>query len=210
MTEPQQIYIIRHGETDFNRKQIIQGRGVNSSLNDTGRQQASSFYQKYRQVPFGQLYCSALERSFQTIEPFLRHDYPLQRLEDLDEIHWGIHEGKPADAKLHKEYMSITSAWSAGKLHMRAEGAESANDLVIRLRRFRMILERQDAKHILICTHGRTLRALVCILLGEPPMNMENYMHNNTGLYHFEKTGNRFALLKMNDLSHLQEKSHNG
>ena len=29
-----EIYIIRHGETDFNKQGIVQGRGVNSDLNE--------------------------------------------------------------------------------------------------------------------------------------------------------------------------------
>ncbi|MFM8374363.1 MAG: histidine phosphatase family protein, partial [Bacteroidota bacterium] len=37
------VYFIRHGETDFNRQGIIQGRGVDSDLNETGRQQARAF-----------------------------------------------------------------------------------------------------------------------------------------------------------------------
>ena len=39
-----EIYIIRHGETELNRLGIVQGRGVDSDLNDTGRAQAEAFY----------------------------------------------------------------------------------------------------------------------------------------------------------------------
>lgn len=37
------IYIIRHGQTDFNVRQVVQGRGINSNLNDKGIQQAKLF-----------------------------------------------------------------------------------------------------------------------------------------------------------------------
>ncbi len=37
---PTTVYLARHGETDYNRNRIVQGRGVNSQLNATGRAQA--------------------------------------------------------------------------------------------------------------------------------------------------------------------------
>ena len=42
-----QLYIIRHGETELNRLGIVQGRGVDASLNETGITQAEAFFQKY-------------------------------------------------------------------------------------------------------------------------------------------------------------------
>lgn len=37
------FYFIRHGQTDLNLKGIVQGRGVNSPLNETGLAQAQAF-----------------------------------------------------------------------------------------------------------------------------------------------------------------------
>jgi bisphosphoglycerate-dependent phosphoglycerate mutase len=52
------IYIIRHGQTDFNKNGIVQGAGVDSSLNETGRQQAKAFYDKYKGEGFEKVYVS--------------------------------------------------------------------------------------------------------------------------------------------------------
>ena len=49
---PKEIYIIRHGETDYNRQGIVQGQGVDTSLNDLGRRQASAFFEHYRHIDF--------------------------------------------------------------------------------------------------------------------------------------------------------------
>jgi probable phosphoglycerate mutase len=43
-----EFFIIRHGETDFNLQGIVQGRGVDPSLNETGRRQANQFYEYYK------------------------------------------------------------------------------------------------------------------------------------------------------------------
>ena len=50
MNGTKEIFIIRHGETDYNLQGIIQGKGVNPSLNDKGRKQAQLFFDHY---PFG-------------------------------------------------------------------------------------------------------------------------------------------------------------
>jgi probable phosphoglycerate mutase len=42
------IYIIRHGETDFNKLGIVQGSGIDSDLNPRGVQQAANFYAFYK------------------------------------------------------------------------------------------------------------------------------------------------------------------
>ncbi|MDP4678865.1 MAG: histidine phosphatase family protein, partial [Cyclobacteriaceae bacterium] len=34
------IYIIRHGQTDYNKNNMVQGRGINSSINEFGQEQA--------------------------------------------------------------------------------------------------------------------------------------------------------------------------
>ena len=47
-----ELYIIRHGQTDFNKNKIIQGRGVNSHLNNEGIEQAQRFYNHYHHLPF--------------------------------------------------------------------------------------------------------------------------------------------------------------
>jgi probable phosphoglycerate mutase len=55
------IYLIRHGETDFNRQGIVQGSGVDSDLNELGRAQAEAFFQSYQNVNFDKVYTSALK-----------------------------------------------------------------------------------------------------------------------------------------------------
>jgi broad specificity phosphatase PhoE len=61
-----EIFIIRHGETDFNQLGIVQGKGVNSSINAKGMQQAQAFFEAYRNENFEKIYISQLQRTAQT------------------------------------------------------------------------------------------------------------------------------------------------
>ena len=52
------LYIIRHAETEYNRKGIIQGSEVDSDINDKGDTQAKSFYEYYKDLNFKYEVCS--------------------------------------------------------------------------------------------------------------------------------------------------------
>lgn len=200
---PKQIYIIRHGQTDFNVKQVVQGRGVNSDLNDTGLKQAKAFFDKYHPVDFDVVYTSKLKRTHQTVAHFLHNRIPHEIRENIDEIDWGIFEGVEHHPDLQKTYYDIIEEWKNGNLTIKIDGGESAQDLADRLMPFVEEIKQSAHKTILICTHGRTLRVLVCLLLGKPVSHMDEFSHENTCLYHLEYDGVNVELIKENDLEHL-------
>ncbi len=66
------IYIVRHGQTDYNLEGIVQGRSINADLNETGRAQAESFYQAYKNQKFDRIITSSLKRTHQSVQKFLQ------------------------------------------------------------------------------------------------------------------------------------------
>lgn len=198
------IYIIRHGQTDFNIRQVVQGRGVNSDLNETGLKQAKFLFDYYRHIPFDVVYTSKLKRTRQTVDDFLDSDIPHEIRDNLDEIDWGIFEGVEHHPDLQKTYYDIISSWKSGDLHNKIEGGESAYDLKERLLPFVDELRNSPLKNILVCTHGRTLRVLLCLLLDKPVEDMDDFSHENTCVYKVVFDGVNYHLELENDLSHLQ------
>ena len=81
-----ELYIIRHGETELNRLGIVQGRGVDASLNDTGIAQGKAFFNKYSAIKFDKVYTSSLVRTHQTVKAFLAAGLPWEQLDGLDEL----------------------------------------------------------------------------------------------------------------------------
>ena len=63
------IYVIRHGETDYNVRRLFQGQ-INTDLNDTGRAQARAAAEKIRAMglTFDRVYSSPLQRAVETVE----------------------------------------------------------------------------------------------------------------------------------------------
>ena len=50
MKTEKEIYVIRHGQTEHNKKGIVQGKGVNLPLNETGQAQARKFFDAYKEA----------------------------------------------------------------------------------------------------------------------------------------------------------------
>ena len=105
------IYIIRHGQTDYNKKKMVQGRGVDASINNEGRTQAALFYQAYKNISFDKIYTSSLRRTVESVNQFIESGIPFEQLSGLDEISWGTHEGMPYDPIRHSEYLKFIVIW---------------------------------------------------------------------------------------------------
>ena len=74
------IYLIRHGETDYNRRGVVQGSGIDSDLNEMGRAQAMAFFQAYQHVPFAKLYISGLKTHLPDCRTLHRPGHPLRAI----------------------------------------------------------------------------------------------------------------------------------
>ena len=199
-----ELYIVRHGETDFNRQGIVQGSGINSSLNKNGQLQALRFFQKYKDVDFDYIYTSTLKRTHETVQSFINQGITWRIRGELREIGWGIHEGQAATKESKVQYQSLIHNWKNGNLEAKIKGGESAANMVERLKKFIDELKKTEFDRALICTHGRTMRFLLCLLNNDNFQEMEKYKVLNTSLYIVENAGDKFQIRIQNDLSHLQ------
>ncbi|GAB3964228.1 histidine phosphatase family protein [Spirosoma terrae] len=200
------IYLIRHGETDYNRRGVVQGSGVDSDLNDMGRAQALAFFQAYQHVPFRKIYISALKRTYQTVEPFIELGMPYEKLPGLNEISWGVMEGKVPGNIDNEYYRNLIESWAAGKTDLPTDGGESPDDVVNRQKvAFKSILSHTDEETVLVAMHGRAMRILLCWLTNRPLAQMDHFEHSNLCLYKLIYTydTNEFSIELANDTSHL-------
>lgn len=198
-----EIYIIRHGQTDFNAKHIIQGSGIDSDLNHVGRSQGQAFFQKYQNVPFQAVLTSNLKRTQQTVLPFIQKGLPWEKHPTIDEMCWGIHEGKKGTPAMRDEYIKMVNEWKKGNYDYKITEAESARELADRLQIFANHLKVRKEDTILVCSHGRAMRCMMAVLKEEELSEMEQYNHSNTGLYKVIFDG-KFHLDLIDDTSHFE------
>ena len=78
------VYIVRHGQTDYNEKKIVQG-WLNSELNKSGIQQAKNVADKLKGIIFDIIYSSDLDRAYNTARIIVENlpDYSGEIKKDL-------------------------------------------------------------------------------------------------------------------------------
>ena len=198
------IYIIRHGQTEYNKLGMVQGSGIDSNLNELGKRQAEAFYDAYNHIPFDTIYTSLLKRTHQSVAKFIKKT-AWQQLSGLNEISWGDREGRIITTKDDAEYFKMIEKWNAGKVDFGIAGGESPLELQEKQKVAIKHFMNTNDKNILICMHGRAIRILLCTLLGIGLENMQNFPHQNLCLYLLKYENGKFELQTENNITHLED-----
>lgn len=198
------IYLIRHGQTEYNLKGVVQGSGIDAPLNENGLKQAQAFFDAYKSIPFDKVYYTGLQRTKQSVAGFLDLGLPHEAIPELNEISWGVYEGVPMTPDENKYYHYMLQRWASGDLEYAIEGGESPILVARRLNVGIQKILKQPGETILICMHGRAMRILLSLLFGYDLRLMDIFLHQNLGLYLLrESTLGTFRLEKFNDGKHL-------
>lgn len=197
------IYILRHGETDFNKKGMVQGRGVNASLNEQGRKQASRAGHHLSEIQFDAVYTSALIRTQETVAQFGLNGTPSFEHDGFDEISWGNQEGQVASYDAKTLYADTVNGWRRGELTLNVGGGENPIEVMERQKKAMQMVLENDSENVLICMHGRALRVLLCWTLNYPLNYMDGFPHQNCGYYVLGYRKSSFYLKAFNQVDHL-------
>ena len=146
------IYFIRHGETELNRLNIVQGSGMDSELNELGHAQARAFFEAYQEAGFELVVTSRLQRTHQTVQPFLAQNIPWHQTADINEISWGIYEGTIPNPERYRAFHDLLADWKHGKIDASMPEGESARHLGERVERFLSWL-RTRPERCIFCHH---------------------------------------------------------
>jgi len=105
----QVIYLIRHGETAFNRDGRVQGH-TESDLSELGREQARRVGERIQGVDFDHAYTSPLRRARETCALAINGSVAVDARDGLKEINLGAWEGRKA-SDLRKEFPVEVKLW---------------------------------------------------------------------------------------------------
>ena len=123
-------------------------------------------------------------------------------LNELDELDWGVNEGREATPEMKSEFHQLTKKWMEGELHLKFPGGESPIEVNARQKIAIQKILNEPVQHALICMHGRALRLILCELLDIPLSNMDTFPHSNVSLYRLKYHNNKFEMLDFNNTDH--------
>lgn len=199
------IFIARHGETEYNRTGRIQGRGINVSINDTGKRQAKAIAEALRDTKINHIFSSSLKRSIETADIVSSHlNVPVQSYPELDEMNFGIIEGKPIN-EIGSQLEELHSNWKSGQTGFALDNGESPDDVLERvLMRMDELTREHSGKNVLYVLHGRLIRILLAHWLEYGLSAMHRIEHQNGALYHLQLNGNsKYESVYLNNTDHL-------
>lgn len=196
------LYLVRHGETDWNKERRIQGQ-VDIPLNDFGRRLAEKTAAGLRDVPFAVCFSSPLGRAMETAELILSgRDVPVIPDERIKEMAFGEWEGKCC-SKEGWELPERFQAFFDDPMHYEpAAGGEDFSDVKGRMGEFLSWLSTQkqyEDDNILITTHGVALVGMLNYIKEKP---LREYwgqgVHKNCAVTEVQVTDGKFQILSEN------------
>ena len=164
-----QWFLVRHGETLWNRKGRFQGY-TDTRLNKVGRWQAKRLAARLGSIPFAAAYSSDLSRAVETAEAILQgRSIPLHITPELRELSFGQWEGlthQESEAGSPTLYAQLMT----GDAAVAPPGGESLEVLIRRVGILQGHLSQAhlNEENILMVAHGGSLRALLVNLLHLP------------------------------------------
>jgi len=201
------IFLVRHGETDWNRTHRFQGR-TDLSLNQEGRNQAHALASALKDKPLIAIYSSPLRRAMETAH-FIRvfhPSIPLFEEEGLNEMDLGEFDGMEAsDWSIH--YQDFYKAWRSTPASLRMPGGESLQEVQIRaidaLERITKLYP--SGGHLLLCSHNFVNRTLLCYVLKIPLDRFREVQQETAALNVLCKHEGQWLAEAVNDVSHLSK-----
>ncbi len=187
------IYLIRHGETDYNIKKCYYGR-TEAMLTEEGIRQAKAFGEYFRDMAWDHVVVSPLKRAWDTAllaagsrrEVFV----PEERLVEQD---FGIFEGKTYE-EICRRYPEEMAAWNADFAHYRIPGGESFSQVRERVEDWVGTLGRKEG-NMLVVAHKGTLGHMLAALLGLPLEGYWNFVFDQ-GCFSLVDLEDGYAILR--------------
>ena len=202
------LYIVRHGQTEWNIQRRLQGIS-DIPLDAAGIEQAQNIARRLRDVHFTAIYASPLSRSIQTAQIIAAHSAhapSIQITRELMEISFGIYEGAsipaleadmPADFRIYRYTPSKATLPGGDCIAQRAE----------QLSRFLTQLDQQHGEddNVLLSAHGYLIRMMLTLFMHAPLDKLNIFRIGNTALSFVQYTNAHARIFLVGDTSHNRE-----
>ena len=198
-----EIILIRHGETEWNSQQRMQGHS-NSDLSSVGQAQIQALGQWMKNVPFDHIYSSDSLRAKQTAEAitqFSGHELKIDLR--LREKNLGVFEGLTSEEARERHPEVFRLFKTAGSKYVIDEG-ESTQQLQDRaLEIVDEIRIKHPEERVLLVTHGGFIRVVMKHSLGLSLETPTRFLIRNTSVFRLVWE-DKWIVSQMGGVSHLE------
>ena len=193
------IYMIRHGETNWNKERKLQGRS-DIALNEYGKELTYITSEAMKNIPFDIVYSSPLTRAKETAEILTKdRKLEIQTNELLVEMSFGEGEGASLpEIHAHPEMKLHNFIHNPGE-YIPPAGGESFEELYERCKSFmeEFVLPAENKYDtMLIVGHGALIRGLIHYINHRPTKDFWCVTHKNCSVTIADCTNQNLTLLE--------------
>ena len=198
------LYLIRHGETDWNLDLRVQGN-KDIPLNETGIKQAEILADYFSKFSIDAIYSSDLIRAYETACFIGKKTHNnVTRMEELREINMGLWEGNFWE-KIKIEYHDFIYNWENDLENIPIPEGESYGMVQKRMTKAfsNIISNHKNDSNIIVVSHGLALRIFIAYILGLKIQNVHKFSSENASISVVEYD-KKYKLISLNNTFHLQ------
>lgn len=196
------LYITRHGQTEWNIERRLQGRS-NSPLTEKGIWDAKQLAKRLREIPIDRVYTSDLLRAIQTADILIgKREIPRTILPELQEMWMGRWEGQLLSDMEDTDLIQYQN-FILGSCEFAAPGGENIAQVRDRAEQALEILKNDPADTILVVTHGM-LQSQLLEILNDRPFGNPTRVLVGTALSHYAFDGTHFTEKRTGCTAHLE------
>ena len=203
------IYLIRHGQTDWNVAGKIQGK-TDIPLNETGRRQAACLAKGMEHRPVAQIFSSDLIRARETARAIGDSQHvEVETISGLEEIGFGKWEGMTLE-QIQVIFPTEYEKWCENPVMVAPPGGESLSQIKERCRKVMEEILKMANGDFAIVSHGAMLAYVVEYLMRNDPNDQEIIVGNaSITTIQYEPENGTAVLIQANDQEHLSAMKEN-
>lgn len=197
------LYLIRHGETEWNATLRYQGH-ADVPLSELGKAQAQALAKRLKAVKFVGFYASDLSRAYETAQTVAAvHGQEVQAVPELRETHFGVWEGLTYK-EITEKYAEEMRNWQADPVGTIIPGGESLGDVAKRVNAgLNKLLKKHTEGNLLVAAHGGTIRVILATILGFNVADYWKLRQDNTAVNIIDFYDEKAIIVTLNDIHHL-------
>lgn len=205
MKKPTQLFVVRHGETQWNIEKRLQGH-QDSPLTPKGVAQTEALARSLYQHEFSAVYASDLKRTRLTAEKLVAlKGYDIHFVSCLRERNLGIFQGYTRQ-EIAEHFPEKAQYFLKNEVDYPIPEGESLSAFTERcLHCLENIAAKHENERILIITHGGVLTCLFKTVVGIPLQTPRHFTIFNTSLNVFSCQEGQWMLESWGDVSHAKD-----
>jgi len=200
-----QVYVVRHGETEWNIEEIFRG-AKDIPLNEVGKKQAKKVGGFFIDKNIVKIMSSPLIRARETAEPISKAvNKPVETLDEFIDMDFGIWEGHPLK-EVKNQYPEEYETWRHTPHRLKVKNGETLLQVRKRIQKGFEKAVLGEKGNVVIVTHRVLCKLIVLHALNIPNSHFWNIKFDPASITLIEKEGEKLILSFMNDTCHLKEK----